>query len=58
MSNKKRKPGKLLPGLYICGAEGQNRMRLRRNPGFYKLRCVRFDGYEAFGGNAVSVFLG
>jgi hypothetical protein len=30
----------------------------RRNPGIYKLISVVSDGFETFGGNVVSVFLG
>jgi hypothetical protein len=29
----------------------------RRNPGFYELICVIFDGFETFGGDVITVFL-
>jgi len=40
MSNKKRKPGEYLPGLFIAGAEGQNRTADTGifRPVFYKSR--------------------
>jgi hypothetical protein len=31
--------------------------KIRCNPGVYKLKCVLFDGFVAFGGNVISIFL-
>lgn len=28
------------------------------NPGIHKIKCVVFDGFEAFGGSVIAIFLG
>jgi hypothetical protein len=30
--------------------------KIRGNPGMYLLICVIFDGFEAFGGDLISIF--